>query len=230
MRYHRFIGNFDLSKKTIEVTDLSLISQWHSVLRLKTADTVILCDGNGHESEATIVNMEKKVTTLSIVDTKNIIRGTQKNVTLYVSILKRENFEIVVQKATEIGITKIVPLLTERTVKTGFNEIRFKKIILEASEQSGRTVLATISEPIKFAEAIQSANPKETVLFDISGSEFKSSSFPSTLNLFVGPEGGFGDKEVSLAKDHGCTIASLGELVLRAETAAIVVSYLSCNN
>ena len=228
MRYHRFIGNFDLSKKTIEVTDMGLISQWHSVLRLKTADTVILCDGNGHESEATIVNMEKKVTTLSIVDSKEIIRGTQKDVTLYVSILRRENFEIVVQKATEIGITKIVPLLTERTVKTGFNETRFKKIILEASEQSGRTILPTISSPTKFADAIATINPKETVLFDLSGKQLETNDYRLITNLFIGPEGGFGDKEVSIARDRDCIIASLGELTLRAETAAIVVSYLAC--
>jgi 16S rRNA (uracil1498-N3)-methyltransferase len=230
MRYHRFIGNFDLSQKTIEVTDMGLISQWHSVLRLKTSDIVILCDGKGNESEAVILNMEKKVTTLSIVDSKHAIRGTQKDITLYVSILRRENFEIVVQKATEIGITKIVPLLTERTVKTGFNENRFKKIILEASEQSGRTILPSIAEPMKFSEAMQSINPKETFFFDISGKPVSTFDFKlSTLNLFIGPEGGFSEKEVQVAKDHGCIIASLGELTLRAETAAIVVSYLSCN-
>lgn len=228
MRYHRFIGNFDLSQKSIDVTDMGLISQWHSVLRLKTGDRVILCDGKGNEAEAEIENMEKKTTTLSIINSKNIIRGTQKDITLHVSILRRENFEIVVQKATEIGVTKIVPLLTERTVKTGFNESRLKKIILEASEQSGRTILPTLSEPIKFSEAISSVNPKETILFDLSGNQLTTSDYKPITNLFIGPEGGFGEKEVTLAKDLGCKIASLGDLTLRAETAAIVVSYMGC--
>ena len=126
MRYHRFIGTFDLEKDIINVSDMHLISQWHAVLRLKTGDKVILCDGQGTEAEAIIEGMSKKSTSLSIVSRKNVIRGTKKEITLYVSILRRENFEIVVQKATEIGITKIVPLLTERTVKTGFNQVRLE--------------------------------------------------------------------------------------------------------
>ena len=79
---------------------------------------------------------------------------------------------------------------------------------------------------MKFEDAITSVDPKTTVLFDGSGSAFKSK--PTTVNLFVGPEGGFSDREVAIASEAGCTIASLGELTLRAETAAIVVSYLGC--
>jgi len=229
MRYHRFIGDFDLSQKQIEVSDSHIRNQWHSVLRLKTGDTVIVCDGNGTESEATIINLDKKTTTLTILHPHTVIRGAKNNTTLYVSLLRRENFEIVVQKATEIGISHIVPLLTERTVKTGFNRARLEKIILEASEQSGRTVLPKLSEPISFKEAISSVNQKETVLFDISGLPLTPNSVSHITNLLVGPEGGFSEKEVVTAKEHGCTILSLGELTLRAETAAIVVSYLGCN-
>ncbi|MEI6316275.1 MAG: RsmE family RNA methyltransferase [bacterium] len=231
MRYHRFIGAFNLEHDLINVTDLHLISQWHSVLRLKTGDKVILSDGNGTESEAIIEDMNKKSTTLAVLTRKKIIRGTQKEVTLYASLLRRENFEIVVQKATEIGISRIVPLLTERTVKIGFNKARLEKIILEACEQSGRTTVPELSEPISFEQAIKSIDPKHTILFDGSGknlNEKDSISNLNTINLFVGPEGGFGDKEVLSAKDSGCTIASLGELTLRAETAAIVVCYLGC--
>ena len=226
MRYHRFIGTFDLEKDIINVSDMHLISQWHSVLRLKTGDKVILCDGQGTEAEAIIEGMSKKSTSLSIVSRKNVIRGTKKEITLYVSILRRENFEIVVQKATEIGITKIVPLLTERTVKTGFNQVRLEKIILEASEQSGRTVLPILSEPTAFEKAISSIDPKQTVLFDGNGKQLQGKL--ETLNLFIGPEGGFSEKEVTTAKDMGCTIISLGELTLRAETASVVACYLSC--
>ena len=226
MRYHRFIGNFNLKKGIIHVDDAGLISQWHSVLRLKTGDIVILCDGMGTESEAIIESLDKRSASLAIIDPQQVDREAKNKITLYTSILRRENFEIVVQKATEIGVTKIVPLLSERTVKTGFNQIRLQKILQEASEQSGRTVLPTLAEPMKFEDAITSVDPKTTVLFDGSGSAFKSK--PTTVNLFVGPEGGFSDREVAIASEAGCTIASLGELTLRAETAAIVVSYLGC--
>ena len=227
MRYHRFIGPFDLSKKQIEVTDSHIRNQWHSVLRLKTGDTVIVCDGEGTEAEGLIDNMDKKTTTISISNAQKVLRGTDKNITLFVSILRRENFEIVVQKATEIGISKIVPLLTERTIKTGVNQMRLEKILVEASEQCGRTTLPILSEPISFAEAINEVDPNETILFDGSGTSSLESNSPFT-NLFVGPEGGFSEKEVNLAEDTGISIGSLGELTLRAETAAIVVSYLAC--
>ena len=226
MRYHRFIGKFNLQKGIIHVKDEGLISQWHSVLRLKTGDTVILCDGMGTESEAIIESLDKRSASLAIIDPHEVDREPKNKITLYASILRRENFEIVVQKATEIGISTIVPLLSERTVKTGFNQIRLQKILQEASEQSGRTVLPTLAEPMTFADALASVDPKTTVLFDGSGTPFKSK--PTTANLFVGPEGGFSDREVALAKEAGYTIASLGELTLRAETAAIVVSYLGC--
>ena len=225
MRYHRFISDFDLDKERLEVTDEHLRSQWHSVLRLVSGDTVILCDGRGREAMATIEDMNKKATVFSLRNVIETNPGPSKQVTLYTSLLRRENFEIVVQKATEIGIAHIVPLLTERTVKTGFNRVRLEKILLEAAEQSGRTMLPALSEPIAFADAIESVSPKDSILFDGSGDAVPGPV--SAIHLFVGPEGGFSDKEVELARDAGIPIASLGGLTLRAETAAIVVSYLS---
>lgn len=227
MRYHRFIGAFDLEKKNIEVTDQEVRNQWHSVLRLKTGDSVILCDGNGHEAIGTITDLNKKMTALSITERIEKHPEPARKITLYVSILRRENFEIVVQKATEIGVSHIVPMLTERTVKTGFNRVRLEKILLEASEQSGRTTLPTLSEPQEFSEAISSVPASESILFDGTGEELAGKL--TATHLFVGPEGGFSEPEVSKAKEHGIHIASLGGLTLRAETAAIVVSYLGCN-
>lgn len=230
MRLHRFIGNFNFNGKELVVTDDELINQWRNVLRLKTGDTLILCNGKGQEAEAIIEEMNKGEIILSLKDINTPDREPEKSASLFCAVLKRENFELVVQKATEIGITRIVPLLTERTVKTGFNRDRLEKIIREACEQSGRTILPELKDPVDFATAITKVNPLETVLFDLSGEV----AIPCTLNpnpcIFVGPEGGFSEKEVILAKDKGCTIASLGSLTLRGETAAIVASYLAVQN
>jgi 16S rRNA (uracil1498-N3)-methyltransferase len=227
MRLHRFIGKFDFGAKTLAVYDEDFINQWRNVLRLKTGDVLILCDGAGREAEATIVDMKKNVINLAITDINTPEREPGKSATLYCALLKRENFELVVQKATEIGISRVVPLLTERTVKTGFNRDRLEKIIREACEQSGRTSLPELSEPIKFNDAIKNVTASETVIFDLSGAELKSFATFNLLNFFIGPEGGFSEGEVELAKEAGCTIASLGGLTLRGETAAIVVSYLA---
>lgn len=227
MRLHRFIGNFDFNGKELIVIDDELINQWRNVLRLKTGDTLILCDGKGREAEAIIEEMNKGEIILSLKDINTPDRDAKKSATLFCALLKRENFELVAQKATEIGISKIVPLLTERTVKTGFNRDRLEKIVREACEQSGRTILPELSEPLSFEKAIETVSPSETVLFDLSGSVFPANYYLLTTNFFVGPEGGFSEKEVTLAKNQGCTIASLGPLTLRGETAAIVASYIA---
>jgi len=229
MRLHRFIGDFNLDSEMLTITDSELINQWRNVLRLKTADTVILCDGHGREAEATIVGMDKKELQVQIQSVATPAREPHKKASLFCAVLKRENFELVCQKATELGIARIVPLLTERTVKTGFNRERLEKIIREAAEQSGRTTLPELAEPIKFEMAIKNTDPRQTVLFDLSGLELKAESCKlSAISCFVGPEGGFSEAEVMLARELGCSIASLGGLTLRGETAAIVVSYLAC--
>ena len=229
MRLHRFIGNFDLAQKTVAVSDGELVNQWRNVLRLKTGDKLILCDGVGHEAEATITDMDKKTITVAIGTVSAPEREGRKKAQLFCALLKRENFELVVQKATEIGITRITPLITERTIKTGFNRERLEKIIREASEQSGRTSLPVLSDPIKFGEALETIASKEAMLFDLSGQEVKLESFTALRlkSFFIGPEGGFTESEVEEARKAGCAIASLGSLTLRGETAAIVVSYLA---
>ena len=231
MRLHRFIGPYDLLQKEVVVSDPAVIAQWRTVLRLRSADTVILCDGAGNEAEATLLSIEPKEAVLAITRRTYTTRLPKKTVTLYLSLLRRENFELSVQKATEIGISTIVPVISSRTVKTGYNRTRLEKIILEASEQSGRTTLPVLAEAISLPEALESRSGAFSVLFDLSGSilpaEFTSSE---SVDIFVGPEGGFTDEEVSLAKEHGCVIGTLGELVLRAETAAIAATFLACRD
>jgi len=229
MRLHRFIGDFDLTKETLSVSDRAHINQWRNVLRLKVGDALVLSDGEGHEATATLIESTGAEIRLALAEMETPGREPKKEVALYCAILKRENFELVAQKATEIGIRQIVPLLSERTLKQGLNRERLMRILVEASEQSGRTTVPELGEPTAFEEAIAAVNPAESTLFDLSGAPFADFDLKDfrTFNLFIGPEGGFAESEVALARDRGLTIASLGSLTLRGETAAIVASYLS---
>lgn len=229
MRLHRFIGNFDLNKDIIDIGDSELSNQIRNVLRLKRLDKIVLSDGQGKEAVATILECNKKFIEVSIEKVIEPKREPEKSVTLFSAILKRENFELVVQKVTELGISKIVPIITERTVKTGFNQERLEKIIKEACEQSGRTTVPELSQPVKFTEAINEVDPKESVLFDLSGKNLGKELSHITC-IFIGPEGGFTETEVELAKKSGLKIASLGELTLRGETATIVATYSVINS
>jgi 16S rRNA (uracil1498-N3)-methyltransferase len=142
--------------------------------------------------------------------------------------LKKSNFELVVQKATEIGVGEIVPILCKNTVKTGLNLKRLEKIAKEAAEQSKRVTLPKIEKILSFKEAIEKArNFDLKILFDISG---KNPSFlkrkVKNVAIFIGPEGGWDKSEIELAKKENFEILNLGKLNLRSETAAIVSSFL----
>jgi len=206
------------------VTDPELVSQWRNVLRLKTGDHLILSDGQGREAEAVITDMTKSEVFITLDKVVSPHREPTKMATLYAAILKRENFETVVQKATELGIFRIVPLLTERTVKTGFNRERLEKIIREAAEQSGRTRIPELAEPLPFPEALAEADPATSLVLDLDGVEVGPEL--SATQAFIGPEGGFSDAEIALAREEGFPIGLLGKLTMRGETAAIVASYL----
>ena len=146
--------------------------------------------------------------------------------------MKKENFEIAVQKAVEVGVKEIVPIITARTVKFGLNKERLEKIIKEAAEQSGRGILPNLNEAIDFDKAIIEAKNKNEVnlFFQIgypplghSMSKFKK------IGVFVGPEGGWTEEETKIAQSNGFTLVGLGKTILRAETAAIIASYLTAN-
>ena len=216
-KIHRFISDFDLSKKELEIEG-EIAHQIIKVLKLKLGEKIELCNEKHISAMADICKIEK------------IIQDTKKEteITLFCSILKKENFEMVVQKTTEIGISKIIPIITSRTIKTGLNLERLKKITKEASEQSGRVIVPEISEPNEFANVIEIAKG-ENILFDKSGSNFTINDKLKPINLFIGPEGGWTEREIEIAKNHNFKIATLGSLTLRGETAAIISTYLAVN-
>lgn len=236
MRLHRFIGDFDLNSGTIETIDSELINQLKNVFRLKTGDRVILVDGQGQEAEAEIKSLHKDNLEL-VVDVSTIRENKnepERQVTLYCAVLKKEHFELVVEKATEVGVRIIVPIITERTVKTGLRLDRLEKIIKEAAEQSGRGRVPSVGEPINLAEAIKQAASQNQVNYFLHTKVIEHSVLDKKeieqidkVGLFVGPEGGWTEGEVVAAEQVGCQLISLGSLTLRAETAAIVGSYLS---
>ena len=235
MRLHRFIGDFDFSKKILELTSKELVLQLRNVLRVKTGEELYLCDGKGHEVRARIESGGKNTITVRIIEHMQNTQQQLRNVTLYCALLKRENFELVAQKATEIGVTELVPLQTQRTVKTAVNMNRVQKIMKEASEQCGRTVVPVLEKSIDFQSALDTVAKNHTtiVVFDKTGKPFNASVIKKNeqLAICIGPEGGWSREEYAiLTKVPRVIIASLGPFTLRAETAAIVATYLATNN
>ncbi len=226
MRQHRFIIDTKLTLGSVVITDKELVSQWRSVLRLSPGDPLILGDGKSQEAKAVLDGYGKDGATVTISRVCDAQLSDKPEVTLYCAILKKENFELVCQKATEIGIRKIVPVITARTVKLGLNFDRLEKIVKEAAEQSGQIVVPDIGEMMEFGETL-SIRADRKIIFDKSGDKFITDRSNKSLVILVGPEGGFEEKEIELAKEAGWEVKSLGNSTLRGETAAIIASYVA---
>ncbi len=223
MKIHRFIiADFDLQGKKIE--NKTLVHQMTRVLKLRRGEAFILCDGMNHEVEAVIDDFDDRSLSYSVTRSRDYIENTDIRCVLVCSILKKENFELVVQKAVELGVTEIVPMITSRTVKIGLRMDRLHVIAREAAEQSGRGIVPVISEVIdieRLPEIFVDFNNKYVChISDEADGNFKKQG--SDAVVAVGPEGGFEDREVELLKDAGFKILSLSNFTLRAETAAIV--------
>ncbi|MCC7522611.1 16S rRNA (uracil(1498)-N(3))-methyltransferase [Candidatus Uhrbacteria bacterium] len=229
MKRHRFIGPYDLRSPEIVLED-DAARQMALVLKLKIGEGVILSDGLGHEAEYEILQIKKSSVRLVRDSEISTVKTEPTNrVMLYASILKRENFELVVQKATECGVLRIVPVLSQRTIKKDVKLDRLREIAKEAAELSGRGTIPEIAEPMKLEQALNDAEINGQNYFfdrDAAMTVFKSPASGS-IGLFIGPEGGWTPEEAERAKEAGCKTVSLGPRVLRGETAAIVAVFLA---
>lgn len=229
MRLHRFYVSQPLGEDVV-INDVSIIKQWSKVFRYTIGDFVILFNGNGDDVTFSISSLVAKECKLTRIDTVPSYIPSKK-ITLYLSCIKKDNFELVVQKATELGITTIVPIISERSEKKNLNEGRLIKIAIEASEQCGRGDIPSISTIVSLENALKSIqNTKDTFSFvlQMGGTPIREVSIQEKITssasgaIFIGPEGGWGTQEESLFTESGITSISLGQNVLRAETAAIV--------
>jgi len=211
-----------------------IIKQILKVLRLKKGEKIFIFEGSGKEYKVEIKNLGKNQIEGEVVKEEESKREPEKIITLYQSILKADKFEWVLQKGTELGVTKFIPVISENCVirELSENKIkRYKEIIREATEQCGGAKLAELGEIIKFEEALKKLNKNNLNLIGWEeGEKFRSHSFKEReINLFIGPEGGYSLKEINLAKSFGVRPISLGKRILRAETAAIISIALILN-
>lgn len=230
MRLHRFYIDKTIEGETVDITDKDLVHQWKNVFRYNVASQVAVFNGSGYEYLAFIRSLRNLGATLTIVSKKKTPK-ISRCVGLALSILKKENSEFVIQKATELGVSFIQPIISERIEKKSINMSRARKIAIEASEQSGRGDIPMINEPVELKGFLETsflsdfqnviALHPEGLLLDREVIDREGSFL-----IFIGPEGGFSEEEIKLFKLKNIEIYSLGPLVLRGETASVAVSSL----
>lgn len=231
MKIHRFIGNFNFERKISSVSDKEIYNQIKNVLRLKPGEKIVLGDGKGREALAEITGFGKHAAEINILKTESNSNEPEMKAVLYCAVLKKENFELVAEKAVEAGAAEIIPVVTAKTVKTNLRLDRLEKIVREAAEQSGRGIVPLVGKILNFDQAVLQAEKNNmNLFFEARGSKFEprlvAVNMGNRVGIFIGPEGGWSEEEIQTVQDKNFQIVSLGKLILRAETAAIVASYL----
>lgn len=206
------------------------------VLRLGHGDLVSISDGKSEESVGVISEVDTRSTKIKIrVLYKNKFEETKPTITLLQGLPKGEKFDWIIQKCTEIGVSRIVPIITQRTVvniapaKLEHRMMRWKKIAEEAAKQSMRMDIPEIVELLTFDEALKEIDRHHLSIIpweqerDISLKKVLKDIDQSITKVavFIGPEGGFSPDEAEMARTHGAVPVSLGPRILRTETAAI---------
>ena len=213
------------------------------VLRLQSGDEIFVFDGAGREFHCAVQTIAKDSSELSVIAEVDPARPESPlNLTIATALLKGEKFDLLIQKTTELGVKHILPLDTERAdVRMRDSDsvhkrlTRWRRIALEAAKQTGRAYVPEIAAPLALSSLLTSADhtiSDKRLMFSERGGRSlaeASNNFaarPASIIAVVGPEGGWTDAEIGLARECGWGIVTLGGRILRAETAGITVAAL----
>jgi 16S rRNA (uracil1498-N3)-methyltransferase len=202
------------------------------VLRLRAGEKVLVFDGDGGEFLCAVETISKKETTLGIIErVRPAAPRSNLELVLAVALLKGEKFELVVQKAVELGVARLVPLMTKRCdvrirdARDFAKRLeRLERIALEACKQSGRADLMRVDELTDFEKFVAATEGDRLLFAEKSGAGFAEIKPGPKITALVGPEGGWEDVEIESAAARGFQIVTLGGRILRAETAAVAIA------
>ncbi len=235
---------FFVSPDALSTTQVRLTGdtarQISRVLRMRPGDELLLLDGSGMEYKARLAIFGKEDVWCEMLEKRVGSAEPHHRVDLYLSLLnKPDKFEWALQKCTELGAARFIPVVAERSIADApgqGRQERWERIIQEAAEQSGRSTLPSLSEaiPLKRAIVMEGERARATpdgahlAIMPAMGATHSlhdlltaSEGIPNSASLFIGPEGGFSEPELGMAQDCGIHLVTLGSRTLRAETAAV---------
>ena len=218
MKRKIFIDGTIGEKQILKIEDHSIIERIKKVYKLKPKDTIIFV---GQDLiEGIFIYADPKNFIFKKLEAYKRTASPKRKINLYLSFIKKDNFELVLKKSAELGVYKIIPVISERS-PWSTNKIpdRWIKIIKSALEVTEWNFIPEIKKPILIKNL-----PDKIFVLEKSGNIYENSFFDKEeINILIGPEGGFSDKELKLLKEKECSFISLGNITLRTETAIFVI-------
>jgi 16S rRNA (uracil1498-N3)-methyltransferase len=240
--YRFFVPPETIQGRAAQIDDPALLHQLSSVLRVQPADQLTLLDNSGWEYAVTVDEISREHIGGTITGKTLAATEPQLKLSLYVALLRGERFELVLQKATELGVSALVPVVCQRSVVDDLADIgqgkveRWERIIREAAEQSRRAKLPKLRPAMLFDAACEHAMRRSRAFLLWEGGGATSlrallrmprpdpEHTPFSTSLLSGPEGGYTESELATAARYRIALASLGPRTLRAETAPIAAA------
>ncbi len=229
MTSHRFFISQPLQLDKELVLEAAVSRHINRSLRLSIGANITLFNGRGGEYSAQVTMITRKCVAVVINDHCNQNRESALNVQLAIVMTRGDRMDYAIQKVTELGVTRITPLYSERCeVKLDHDRVSRKLnhwqfVVRSACEQCGRNMVPVIETPVAISQYLARAPADLQIILDPDGASLPVSiPTPATSNLLTGPEGGFSSAEVALAEHHGYLSVKLGPRIFRAETAPVV--------
>lgn len=211
--------------------DLELSTENHrhaiQVLRLKINETLILFNNEGGEYQATLTHIDKRKSRVRIDSFSPVNRESPLHITLALATIKPDKMDFAIQKAVELGVSVIQPIITNRSVikikRLEKKMQHWQGVIVAACEQSGRTVIPQLNEPLIFDKYVEKVTGICITMLPNASQKITDliSDKNNSVTLFIGPEGGFTDEEEEKMAQHSFQAINFGPRILRAETAVI---------
>ena len=234
--YHFYVEPEAVSADTVRITGGD-VNHIKNVLRMHPGEEIMILDGSGMEYHCEIDKISDEVLA-RILDAKKTEAELSVRLLLFQGLPKKDKMELIIQKAVELGVSEIIPVLTKRTVvkledkkKEQKKLERWQAIAEAAAKQSGRGIIPKVREAVKFTEAVKQARELDEALIpyelaegmDEARERVRNLHGKKTVGIFIGPEGGFEEEEIQIAAKAGIHPITLGKRILRTETAGLCI-------
>lgn len=235
--YRFYVENENIKEKEILITG-SDVNHIKNVLRMRIDERLIICNGQGKDFYCIIADMSLDCIRVQIEEVVETASELKTKLYLFQGLPKKDKMELIIQKAVELGVYEIIPVITKRTIvkiedkkKEQKKMERWQSISLSAAKQSMRGLIPTIKEPMSYKEALKYAKSLDASVIPFEHAKgmeetkklIQQMKGKQSVGIFIGPEGGFEDDEIENAISEGITPITLGKRILRTETAGLAI-------